>query len=109
MFDPARKCSDHFQCTEETAVREVWEETGLKVSDLKLMGVYSGSEYLCHAANGDEWYVVTTVYTTSQFEGVAEVHDQESLNVAWFDPSNVPDTLVKTHQKMLKDYIERYC
>lgn len=73
------------------------------------MGVYSGPEYLCHAANGDEWYVVTTVYTTSQFEGVAEVHDQESLNVAWFDPSNVPDTLVKTHQKMLKDYIERYC
>jgi len=37
------------------------------------------------------------------------VHDQESLNVAWFDPRNVPDTLVKTHQKMLKDYIERYC
>ncbi len=97
------------ESTEDTAVREVWEETGLKVSDLKLMGVYSGSEYLCHAANGDEWYVVTTVYTTSQFEGVAEVHDQESLNVAWFDPRNVPDTLVKTHQKMLKDYIERYC
>ena len=97
------------ESTEQTAVREVWEETGLKVSDLKLMGVYSGPEYLCHAANGDEWYVVTTVYTTSQFEGVAEVHDQESLNVAGFDPRNTPDTLVKTHQKILKDYIEQYC
>ena len=92
------------ESTEETAVREVWEETGLKVRDLHLLGVYSGGEYLCRAANGDEWYVVTTTYYTDSFEGEPKVHDRESVALQWFAPSEMPDRLVKTHQKMVRDY-----
>lgn len=93
------------ESTRDTAIREVREETGLDVSDLHLMGVYSGPEYLCRAANGDEWYVVTTVYTTSSFEGELQLTDPESVSLQWFDPRKVPETLVMTHRLILKDYL----
>lgn len=51
------------ESTIETAKREVFEETNLVVDNLKLIGVYSGKDYLCSAENGDQWYVVTTAYT----------------------------------------------
>ena len=94
------------ESAEETAVREVWEETGLKVTDLKLLGVYSGKEYLCRAANGDEWYVVTMTYYTDSYEGEPAVHDHESVALQWFDLEELPERLVKTHQIMVRDYIK---
>ena len=40
------------ESTEETARREVFEETALTLGAMKLIGVYSGAEHLCRAANG---------------------------------------------------------
>ena len=37
---------DPGECVEETILREVWEETGLKVRVLRLIGVYSDPDWL---------------------------------------------------------------
>ena len=47
---------------EETAKREVLEETGLEVDELELLGVFSGADYYLKMNNGDELYSVTAVY-----------------------------------------------
>jgi 8-oxo-dGTP pyrophosphatase MutT (NUDIX family) len=93
------------ESTEETAIREIYEETSIQIKSLKLLGVYSGKNYYCSAANGDEWYVVTTTYITSEYEGEAIVNDTESISFEWINPINLPENTAKTHRIMINNYL----
>jgi 8-oxo-dGTP pyrophosphatase MutT (NUDIX family) len=93
------------ESTEETVMREVFEETGLKLGKLSLFGVYSGKKYLCIAQNGDEFYVVTTVYKTSDFTGDLCINDDESLAFEWIDIHHMPENIAGTHKDIINDYI----
>ncbi len=93
------------ESTIDTARREVLEETGLTVGALKLLGVYSGKDYLCTAPNGDEWYVVTTTYFTDDYFGDIVVNDDESIKIEWFSPKELLDDVAKTHRSMIVDYL----
>ena len=95
------------ESAEDTARRELREETALKVDKLELLGVYSGPEHLCRAANGDEWYVITIAYTTDCYSGQVKINDGESIALAWFAPEAMPEGLVSTHKKILADYLRR--
>jgi len=94
------------ESTVETAIREVYEETSLTINNLKLLGVYSGKEYLCSAENGDEWYVVTTAYITDNYEGEVVVNDDESITFEWIDPNYLPDDTASTHRIIISDYLQ---
>lgn len=93
------------ESTIDTAKRELLEETGLIIGDLTLLGVYSGKEYLCTAPNGDEWYVVTTVYITSNYQGTLTINDNESIAFKWVDPRKLPNDTAKTHKYIISDYL----
>jgi len=95
------------ESTEETTKREVFEETGLTLGELSLFGVYSGKKYLCVAQNGDEFYVVTTVYTTSEYYGELSVNDDESLTFEWIDINNLPENIAGTHRDIISDYTQK--
>ena len=94
------------ESTEDTARREVREETALELGKVRLIGVYSGPDALCSAPNGDEWYVVNVAYACDEPIGEAKVNDAESLALAWVRPEEIPDGLVSSHKKILKDYLE---
>lgn len=94
------------ESAEDTARREVFEETALTVGKLELIGVYSGPEYLCRAENGDEWYVVNVAFRALGWLGEVHVHDAESAELRWFAPDAVPDTLVRSHREILRDYLK---
>ena len=93
------------ESTEETVRREIEEETGLKLGKLSLFGVYSGKNYLCIAKNGDEFYVVTTVYTTTEYYGEVSVMDDESLKFEWTSIHALPENIARTHKEIIDDYI----
>ena len=93
------------ESTSEVAYREIWEETGLELGKIKLLGVYSGKDYFCRAGNGDEFYVVTTAYTTSEYAGTLSINDDESLELDWVNPYYLPNNVAKTHVEILNDYI----
>ena len=93
------------ESTEETARREIYEETGLELGTLALFGVYSGKDYLCTAQNGDEFYVVATAYTTSEYYGEVTVSDNESLALEWVDIHALPENIARTHQAIINDYV----
>lgn len=95
------------ESTEETTRREVLEETGLMLGNLSLFGVYSGKKYLCIAQNGDEFYVVTTVYTTAEYTGGLCINDNESLKFEWVDIDNLPEDIAGTHRDIINDYVSR--
>ncbi|AIC93510.1 NUDIX hydrolase [Shouchella lehensis] len=87
---------------EQTAIREVKEETGLDVKDLQLLGVFSGEAYHFTFDNGDELYSVTAVYWTNHFSGTLKVNSNESKEVRFV--KNLPSTLKDEY----KDYILPY-
>jgi len=93
------------ESTEDTARRELWEEAALNVGELRLIGVYSGPEHLCRAANGDEWYVVNTAYASGDYTGEAKINDEESKSLRWFFPEEIPEGLVMSHKQILADYL----
>ena len=94
------------ESVEDTARREVYEETALTVGELRLIGVYSGPDHLCRAANGDEWYVVNCAYACNEPLGEAKVNDGESVCLRWFKPEDIPAGLVRSHKQILRDYLE---
>ena len=93
------------ESTIDTVRREIWEETGLKLGELSLFGVYSGPGYLCTAENGDEFEVVTIVYTTDKYKGEPTVMDDESLAFEWFDIDSLPENVARTHSEIIRDLI----
>lgn len=92
---------------EETAVREVREETSLEIENPKLFGVYSGKDYYCTGETGDEWYVVVIAYTCGTFSGEAKINDGESEELRWFLPDEIPESLANSHREIIMDYIGR--
>ena len=90
---------------EETARREVKEETGLIVGELELMGIFSGKDYYLKVANGDELYSVTAVYVTRDIQGDIEVDLTESIDVQYFQLEGLPDGLLPSYRRYLEPYL----
>ncbi|MGL5711536.1 MAG: NUDIX hydrolase [Paraclostridium sp.] len=95
------------ESTESAGKREVFEETGVVVEDLKLIGVFSGEEdnYI-KLQNGDEYYVVLVAYYTKCFTGTLFADGDETLECRFFDISEIPDKLLKRHQTIIDRYLE---
>jgi 8-oxo-dGTP pyrophosphatase MutT (NUDIX family) len=94
------------ESTEETARREVWEETGLILGNLKMIDVVSGADNFIKAPNGDEFYMVTVVYETSEISGELRMNQQESLDFRYFKTSELPEQIVKSHRRILENYLK---
>jgi 8-oxo-dGTP pyrophosphatase MutT (NUDIX family) len=91
------------ESTEETAIRESFEETGLTIRNLTLFKLYSGEEFFTKADNGDEFYSVTTAYITNESEGELTL-TKESLAFETFSSTNLPAQMVGSHRRMIMDY-----
>ncbi|MZQ85617.1 NUDIX domain-containing protein [Paenibacillus sp. 5J-6] len=92
------------ESTIETAQREVYEETGLKVSNLTLIDVFSGKDHFIKAPNGDEFYVVVTAYWTKEFSGTLEINDEESMSLDFFNMDDLPENIPTSHKEMIHKY-----
>ncbi|MCY9656524.1 NUDIX hydrolase [Paenibacillus chondroitinus] len=92
------------ESTVETAQREVYEETGLKVRNLNLIDVFSGKENYIKAPNGDEFYVVVTAYWTKDFSGNLRINDSESMSLEFISINDLPDNIAKSHKAMITKY-----
>lgn len=92
------------ESTEETARREVKEETNLTLGKLNLLNVYSGADQYIIAENGDEFYVVTTAYFTNDYNGEMKAEHSESIQLTFCNLEELPDSIVGSHQRMLIDY-----
>lgn len=87
---------------EEVAQREVREEIGLEIRNLKLLHVFSGKEYYTKAPNGDEFYSVTAVFYTKDVEGALEFQPSETLEIRFFDRNRLPENMVGSHRRFVE-------
>ena len=92
---------------ENTAKREVHEETGLLVEDLTLFNVFSGESYFRKLENKDEFYAITVVYSSKKFKGKLQISDEESLKLHFYKIDNLPEAILSTHKNILYDFLKK--
>lgn len=85
---------------EETAHRELFEETGLTTEALQLITVVSGKEFYFQFPHGDEIYNATAVYKATKTKGTLKI-DGESIKLSYFPLNDLPQ-LNYTTMKILK-------
>jgi 8-oxo-dGTP pyrophosphatase MutT (NUDIX family) len=68
----------------DAAVREMWEETGLLVEPVRLLGVYGGPGFRVAYANGDTVSYVMLVFECRPYRGELRPDRVEIREVAYF-------------------------
>ena len=91
---------------EETAAREVYEETGLILESLELFGVFSGQELYYQYPNGDEVFNVDIVYTSSTYTGDLNM-SVEGKDIRFFDINNLPENINPPTRPIVEELIKR--
>lgn len=92
---------------EETAIREVKEETGLIIDskDLKLFDVFSGERQHYVYPHGDEVYNVVTVFTTNVYSGKLHIDNVESSLLKFFEINDLPREISPPDIEVIEKYI----
>ena len=94
------------ETVEETARREVREETGLTVGAMTLFGVFSGPELYYEYPNGDQVHNVSIVYVSQDVSGTTLVQGGEGLDLRYFDPLDLPEPISPPVRPILRQYAE---
>lgn len=91
-IEPGEKSND-------AAVREVWEETGIRVEAMRKLG---DSQYV-FTRSGEKVFKVVVYYLLKYKYGDLQPQDLEVLEVKWFDPEEALELLTfKKDQEFLR-------
>ncbi len=85
----------------DAVVREVKEEVGLVVEVVDLLGVYTGYEHTY--PNGDVTQPICVYFRCRALDGAAPVAGDETLDVGYFDLSELPELSSVQHRDALDD------
>jgi 8-oxo-dGTP pyrophosphatase MutT (NUDIX family) len=85
-------------------VREVWEETGLDIEPVRLIGIYSDPAFLRFTyANDDQVHLLSATFECRVVGGSLAADGEESLEVAYFALDALPPALVCDHAQRIAD------
>ena len=76
---------------EETAARELREETGLSAERFCFLHLFSGPDFYFKYPNGDELYSVVVLYLAEGVYGEMKISDGESYEMRFFDREEMTD------------------
>jgi 8-oxo-dGTP pyrophosphatase MutT (NUDIX family) len=90
---------------EDTARREVLEETGLEVGAMALLGVFSGPDFFYQYPNGDQVFNVTVAYVARDVRGEVRLNPAEGHELRYFDLRGLPRDLSPRVGVIIKRYL----
>lgn len=79
-----------YETIEETAIRELKEETGICAEELQLITVLSGKEFYFEYPNGDKMCTVIVLFKVLNYSGSIKVSDNESKELKFFPLNSLP-------------------
>jgi 8-oxo-dGTP pyrophosphatase MutT (NUDIX family) len=74
----------------QAMMREVYEETGLEVEPLRLIGIYSDPAFGKTYPNGDQIQPIVTLFEARVVGGDLSPHSPETLELGYFWPDDLP-------------------
>lgn len=86
----------------EAAVRETYEETGLRVRVTSLLGVYSA--YPDEYPNGDKVQSISVFFRCAIEGGQLTVDGHETLALAYFHLDDLPELVNQQHRDVAEDF-----
>jgi len=89
---------------EQTAKRELKEETSLDIIEMKMIKILSGEDTYREYPNGDKLYDITAIFVVTKYMGNVKVNDTESKKFEWFDVNNLPENMTNHTKKILNKY-----
>ena len=91
------------EALEETAIRELKEETHLDCNSFTLLNVFSGKDFYFKYPNGDELYSVVALYLANDVSGELKITDGESFKLDYFSKNNLPN--LESRAKVILDWL----
>lgn len=79
-----------YETIEETAIRELKEETNITAKSLELVTVISGKDYYFEYSNGDKMCTVIILFKILNYDGEIKVNDNESKSLKFLSLDNLP-------------------
>ena len=94
--------------SEQTAIREVYEETGLEIARPKVFGIASDPEHeTIRFPNGDRTQSVSILFHARKPRGEPKFDPRETLELGWFALHTLPENLMPNSRRTLKAF-QRY-
>lgn len=91
---------------EETAARELKEETNLIAKKFTLLNVFSGQNFYFKYPNGDELYSVVALYLANDIMGDLKITDEESFALQYFSKDELPE--LESRASVLIDWLLKH-
>lgn len=96
------------ETVQEAVIREVYEETGLRVKVSRYIGVYSDPMYLVVShPSGKVCHYITSCMECKIVGGYLRADCVETAEVAFFELDNLPTNLLTLHGEWLRDVLNR--
>ena len=92
------------ESAEEAAIREVFEESGLRVEIDSLLGIYT--KYFAQYPNGDKAQSICHVFYAHIIGGELILENEESMELRFFDLNHLPKIFCKQHEDIIFDAIK---
>ena len=94
-----------YETIEETAIRELKEETGICADELELVTVLSGKDFYFEYPNGDKMCTVIVLFKVLNYTGTLKVSDNESKALRFFPLTNLP-VMESRAEKIIKKILD---
>lgn len=88
---------------EETAARELKEETNLEAESFTLLNVFSGNDFYFEYPNGDKLHSVIALYLADGVIGDLKITDNESYQLQYFGKDELPK--LESRAKKILDWL----
>ncbi|MBS4203620.1 NUDIX hydrolase [Lederbergia citrea] len=95
------------ESVQDTAKREVYEETGLLLDELELFGIYSGPQYDKTFSNGDQVALVQISFICKRYSGELVESNEESIQNNFFPLEELPENIFTDHKMLVDDLLSK--
>ena len=90
---------------EQTAARELKEETNLSAEEFHFIHLFSGPDFYFRYPNGDELYSVVALYLAKGVSGEMKITDGESNDLRFFGKEKLPT--LENRAKIIMEWMIR--